>query len=547
MTIKVSVRNSLEPAPPWEVVLPEPLATIGRQASCAVVLSDPEKHVSRVHATVELRGSAYFLTVNSRVNPVLVDGQPCEPGTGVELRNGASLVIHPFELSIQVTPPAMAAAASPFGGLMAPAPMAPPPAATFASPQLSAPAAPFSPPPPAAPAADDPFGWLDGFSAKPSTGGAVPSDPFGLGQLGAPAAPKSPLGQADPFRQAAPPPSTGLVDGLTPGLGGIGRSGTGAVSLEAAPASLDPMALLGGAPASLSGLLQPGAANAGASTSVDDFLGIGLGPARGPSSLVDMGQHRHVGSSNLDHVHDFNLPFQPGAPVDLPAWDTPPMVAAAAVTPIAPATPAPPAAPASGASSDALLAAFLTGLGAPAFNVPPGGEQAFFRQAGEIVHSAVQGLITLLLARGEVKKELRASDRTMLAAHNNNPLKFMAATDEAMRFLFDPKAANAGAFLSPVQAISDACDELIAHEMGLVAGMRAAVTASIKRFDPAVTEQVAEKMGGMVLNKKARLWDLHAEHYAKTEREMVDNLDRLFEGEFLRAYSEQVWRMQQKS
>ncbi len=533
MTIKVSVRNSLEPTPPWEVVLPEPLATIGRQANCAIVLSDPEKHVSRVHATVELRGSAYFLTVNSRVNPVLVDGQACEPGTGVELKNGASLVIHPFELSIQVTP---AAAASPFGSLMPPAPMPPPPAAPFAAPLSPAPAAPFSPPPPAAPAADDPFGWLDGFSAKPAANGAAPSDPFGLGQLAAPSASKPAPSQPDPFRQAAAPRTTGLVDGLTPGLGGIGRSGTGAVSLEAAPASLDPMALLGGAPASLSGLLQPGAANAGSSpTSVDDFLGIGLGPARGPSPLVDMGQHRHEGSSNLDHVHDFNLPFQPGAPVDRPAWDMPALSSSASS-----------AATASGASANALLGAFMEGLGSPAFSIPPGGEQAFFRQAGEIVHSALQGLITLLLARSEVKKELRASDRTMLAAHNNNPLKFMTATDEAMRFLFDPKAANTGAFLSPVQAIGDACDELIAHEMGLVAGMRAAVTASIKRFDPALTEQAAEKLGGMVLNKKARLWELHAEHYAKTEREMVDNLDRLFEGEFLHAYSEQVWRMQQK-
>jgi FHA domain-containing protein/type VI secretion system protein len=158
----------------------------------------------------------------------------------------------------------------------------------------------------------------------------------------------------------------------------------------------------------------------------------------------------------------------------------------------------------------------------------------------------VEGLITLLLARSEVKKELRAADRTMLASHNNNPLKFMGGVDEAVRFLFDPKSANTGAFLPPVRAIEDASNELMAHEMALVAGMRAAVVGAIKRFNPAIVEQEMAKAGGLVLNKKARLWELQVEKYEKMEQDMADNLDRLFESDFLSAYSEQVWRMQKR-
>jgi FHA domain-containing protein/type VI secretion system protein len=199
---------------------------------------------------------------------------------------------------------------------------------------------------------------------------------------------------------------------------------------------------------------------------------------------------------------------------------------------------------ASGTASD--LQAFLKGLGATGFSIPPAEGEAFLEQAGEIVRASVEGLITLLLARSEVKKELRAADRTMLASHNNNPLKFMGGVDEAVRFLFDPQSANAGAFLPPVKAVEDACNELIAHEMALVAGMRAAVVGAIKRFDPAILEQEMAKHSGLVLNKKARLWELQVDKYEKMQQEMADNLDRLFESDFLSAYSEQVWRMQKR-
>lgn len=135
----------------------------------------------------------------------------------------------------------------------------------------------------------------------------------------------------------------------------------------------------------------------------------------------------------------------------------------------------------------------------------------------------------------------------MLASRANNPLKFMGSAEEAVRFLFDPAAANANAFLSPVQAIEDACSELVAHELGLVAGMRAAVIGAIRRFEPATLERNAGKVGALLpMSRKAKLWDAYVEQYATIELEMADNLDRLFEREFLTAYTDQVRRMNKK-
>lgn len=551
MTIKVRVSNQLDPGNTWEVTLPEPLATIGRQVTCSVALPDPEKHVSRVHATVEARDGGYCLLVNSKVNPVQLEGNPCAPGVPMSLRNGSRILLYPFELAVEISGDG-GTLTGPASAMSAPSPVTPPPAPAQA---------------PSAPARDsgDPFAWLDDLHA-PGTSKAS-ADPFAFG-LTPPPPQAAPARAPDPFLRDAPPTvGSGLMAGLggTPspsptaalGLGddlGLGNMIGGASPLGGA--SLDPLALLGGAPSSsssnallgnTSSLLAPIPTTPRAAPA-DDFLGVNLGPAApaapgGP--LVDFGHPVHQGSSNLDHVHDFNLPFSPPTPSN--SWPAQPAAAPMGQPPTAPA-PAP-AAPAAAPAASALgsqgdITAFLKGLGANGFSVAPEEAGIFFERAGEIVRASVQALITLLLARGEIKKELRAADRTMLAAQNNNPLKFMAATDEAVRFLFDPKAANAGAFLPPAQAIADAGDELVAHEMALVAGMRAAVVGSIKRFDPMVLEQ--KLAGGLPLMKKSRLWELYLEQYQKLQQDMADDLDRLFESEFQSAYAEQVYRMKKR-
>ncbi|MES3022224.1 MAG: type VI secretion system-associated FHA domain protein TagH [Pseudomonadota bacterium] len=556
MPVIVTVRNLESGGPSSQVTLPEPVATIGRNANCDVVLLDPEKHISRLHATVESRPDGHILTVNSQVNPIVVDGAAYALGERVALRDGARVVMHPFEVGIRITAaPARAVGGGARGGHGAGA---------------------------GAAAAASPFSWLD------DVGGAPPAqvDPFGLNLAPARAAPVA--GAPDIFY--LPPPgaqSQALVPDLFASVG---------AGLNA-PASLDPMALLGGAPG-----------RAGGSGHAGSLSLFGEGPGGG-SPLVDFGGHlRQTGSAAPDHVHDHQLPFQPAqlgqlaqaaafaqpvqpvqpaqpapaaadaslgldwlaayapaAPVPASApeaaepWDAAPAQAAqlrnlapaevAQPWPAAPAAAAvtvPAAVPAHGASAGAT-AAFLRGLGESGFTVAPEHEAEFFEKAGTVVQVAVQGLVTLLLARAEIKKELRADERTMLASRANNPLKFMGSSQEAVRFLFDPDPPNAAAFLAPALAIEEACDELVAHELALVAGMRAAVIGAIKRFDPDVFEAKAGKLGGLIPGgRKAKLWDLHVEQYAKMRHEMSDNLDRLFEREFLGAYTEQLRRMSKK-
>lgn len=207
-----------------------------------------------------------------------------------------------------------------------------------------------------------------------------------------------------------------------------------------------------------------------------------------------------------------------------------------------------PAAAAMPAAAEALAAvdAFLRGAGMSGVRISDQEADAFLHECGATVRAAVEGLMGMLLARAKVKEELRAADRTMVATRENNALKLIETVDEALRFVFDP-ATRTEAFLPPPKAVADACADLQAHELALVAGMRAALMGAVKRFEPALIEKRLEKEGtkSLLANKKALLWDCFVGYYEQTLKDADDNFDRVFGAAFLRAYQEQVRRLRQ--
>jgi predicted component of type VI protein secretion system len=88
-----------------------------------------------------------------------------------------------------------------------------------------------------------------------------------------------------------------------------------------------------------------------------------------------------------------------------------------------------------------------------------------------------------------MKEEMRAEDRTTMAAQDNNPLKVMSDVQEALGYLIDSEARK-GPFLPPLRAVQDACEDLRTHQLALMAAMRVAIMAAIDRFDPAMLEKL---------------------------------------------------------
>lgn len=117
--------------------------TIGRDAAASIVLDDPDKLISRQHATIECREAVPWLVVHSRVNPVLVDGRVMRTGQTLALAEGARVTMSPYELVVCKAMPVADQAGEP--AAQPAAAVAPPPAA----PAAPAPA-PLAPPDPRA-------------------------------------------------------------------------------------------------------------------------------------------------------------------------------------------------------------------------------------------------------------------------------------------------------------------------------------------------------------------------------------------------------------
>jgi predicted component of type VI protein secretion system len=201
-------------------------------------------------------------------------------------------------------------------------------------------------------------------------------------------------------------------------------------------------------------------------------------------------------------------------------------------------------APASAAPPSHAMRAFFEGAGLPLKELSPMESDRMLRDSGAILRAAVEGLMMLLLARAEMRKEFEAEERTMVAARDNNPLKLMSDPHEAMDFLFDPAERTDG-FLDPVQAVGDACEDLRSHELALMAGMRAAILGALRRFDPPGLERALDKSakGFSLASRKARLWDLFVEQQEKLARDAQEDFNKVFGREFMGAYQAQLRRL----
>jgi type VI secretion system FHA domain protein len=221
-----------------------------------------------------------------------------------------------------------------------------------------------------------------------------------------------------------------------------------------------------------------------------------------------------------------------------PAPEPPPSPAAA--TPAAAPVPAVPAA-AAPAGDDELLRALLKGAGLRSDVTIPGGlTPELMHELGELLHEATRGLLDLLAARAQTKKQVRA-DMTVIVAKDNNPLKFAPSIEAALSHMLVPRGRG---FMPPVRAVSDAYDDLRAHQQGFMEGMRSAMALVLARFDPGTLEHQLSK-GSMVDSfmpgtRKAKLWDMFGQLYGEISKEAETDFHALFGQEFLKAYQAHV-------
>jgi FHA domain-containing protein len=531
--------------------------TIGRADTNQLVLPDPERAISRIHAQVVYRNGAYAL-IGRGGNAVVHNGSPVGHGAEVMLAAGDQVVIGNYHISVSTALPAAVASdsfdaafgnttptASPASVVPKNPPSAPVPVAV-PKPVLRAAAAP--------PAGQSGFGipddW-DPFAHPPA------ADPFGEIPGGSRAAPApSPTGS----RNAAPVPAPAREDSLDALFG-----------LKAGAASGDPFA-----DSPLAHVAQPNTAG-----SADPLRALQQAP-------------QAAAQVESDHVSDLNAPWvnarqpakTPPAPASAPltgavlSWDASSRVPKAAVAQqVAPApvvprpipavlpTPIPaslselaqprataPTRPLSqlpsepnpavgnlgpAARDSELLEALREGLGTPDLRIGALNPE-LMRQLGQLLRESTRGTVELLAARAALKREVRADVTTILASANNS-LKFSPSVEVALQYLLGPRMMG---FMPPVESMRDAYDDLKAHQLGVMAGMKAALAGVLERFDPKVVEgklSAGSALSNLIpSSRKARLWELFQEVYQKLATEAEEDFNTLFGAAFLKAYQQYI-------
>ncbi len=545
--------------------------SIGRAKTNHLVLEDPDRTVSRVHAQVLCRNQQYFV-VDRGSNPLLHNGTALGSGNEAPLAAGDRLQIGGFDLVVSLSGATPAAGASnllpddgtlmgtqgakvaaaaqaddPFSDLLAGlTPVVAPAPVAVAS--KAAPAPNFFP---------DPMG-LDAPATKP-----VSHDPFAdllnFGNTGAmKAQPGGELGLDN-----VPNANSASIDELF----GLGAGVSGAADpLGASP--LSQPTSLPNTSGSLDPLLALQSGSAAAQQARSDHVGVLHQAYAIPKAVQPPPSPPPPPASPADSLPEMTLmpsvaaiksspsaplmsaapvvPVQVAAPVYAPApvMSAPvaPMVAPAPVA-AAPRAVAPssvvPAMPS--AAEQELLAAFLRGA-RTTNNMPTQLTPALMELIGALLFSATHGTLQLLMSRQELKQGFN-SEMTMISREANNPLKFSPNPEIALAHLLGPPLRG---FMPPEQAMVNAFEDLRAHQFGVMVGMRAALANVLEQFAPDKLEgKLAQKSkldAVFAAGRKAKLWDVFCQLYSNIAAEAEDDFHTLYGKAFTKAYEEQMAR-----
>lgn len=192
--------------------------------------------------------------------------------------------------------------------------------------------------------------------------------------------------------------------------------------------------------------------------------------------------------------------------------------------------------------STEAVRAYFDGVGISVQDLPPGTELQFLSDMGRLMRNMVQGLMANLSTRKTVKDELRL-EMTAMRAIENNPLKVSVDVDDALRRLLGGQDRG---YLSPLVAVNEALDDMVAHQMAVLAAMYATLDGLVARFDPGELERTF-KRDSIIKNlvshtpiPKAKYWELFTKRFKQIANDAEEGFTQLFDAEFTRAYEGQI-------
>ena len=525
MSLKLTITSyqRLSPGQETTKILDRGSISIGRAAQNDWILQDPERILSSKHCTVHHQDGGYFLTDTSTNGVYLNDAdQRIGRNQKVRLKDGDHFVLGEYEIAVTLLPAAAETEESapdgpitdivPFAGLMAGDSIIPGEKAGGAGDRDKPSFSDLL--------ADDQESFHRSPQAQPRAAGRVVTEP--------------PPDISAPDRAFFEPPeliSEGAPPELTPSKVQPALEPEPPIAQPARqvkPVALETPLEIPEWPAALPGPAEPAVETISAEEpSIPDDWWMAASP-KPPVIAPDLPVAAHAAA-------------KPPAPPLVVVAPAKPAIRPPSAPPVA----APPvAAPPVEASDKDLLRAFLEGAGLPQARLADERLPETLANLGAIFRETVQGLAEILRARGDIKGEFRL-DRTTIGPMENNPLKTPPGQpplriEEIMVLLLAPRQ---DAYMSPVQAVHEAFNDIKAHQVAVMAGIQAALNRLLERFDPGNLETRLQQTvfdSIMPASRKAKYWDLFTAEYQAIAREAEDDFNELFGDEFARAYQERL-------
>ncbi|ORM65558.1 type VI secretion system-associated FHA domain protein TagH [Pantoea rwandensis] len=183
-----------------------------------------------------------------------------------------------------------------------------------------------------------------------------------------------------------------------------------------------------------------------------------------------------------------------------------------------------------------LLQAFLNGADLADIDAKPHLDQEQMHLLGQLLSLFSQGTVALLSSRTMLKRGVNA-EMTMILEQANNPFKLLPSGKSVLVQMFSSQMPG---FMEPEKAVRDALVDLQAHQLGMIAGIRAIITAMLQSFNPDNLQQEENGRHLFAASRKAARWDSFVKRYQTIASEIDDDFHTLFGEAFLHAYDVEV-------